>query len=246
MRKARWWRWCATTRRRLAAAGIDLVVDGPGTPSFGRPPEIELSRDGAPLPEQERGRLVLRLGHEVHLGSGVIIELRPRGSGTLQIDDHAFLHGPVRLALFDGGEVVLRPWANLRSGTVVRCSGGHVELGRRVPVSYGSVIHCANRVVLRDHSGVAERCSLIDSDHSHDGSQNWFLEQPVAVGEVVLGENSFVAAGAVLLRDARVGRDSIVAANAVVRGGDHPPSSLLAGAPARVVRALAPEEAPAL
>lgn len=245
-RKARWWWWRVATARRLAAAGIDLVVEGDGTPSFGRPPEIELSRDGTAPPEGTRGRLTLRLGPNSHLGSGTIFELRPRGSGTLQLDANAYLHGPVRLVLLDGGEVVLREWAGLRSGAVVRCSGGRVELGRRVPVSYGCVIHCSNRVTLQDDSGVAERCSLIDSDHSHDGSQNWFLEQPVVIGEVVLGENSFVAAGALVLRDARVGRDSIVAANSVVRGGEYPPSSLLAGAPARVVRTLAPEEAPAL
>ena len=242
-RKLRWWSWVTTQRIRLRRQGVDLVVEARGTPTFDTPPSIELTHDGY---ERTGGRyrLTLRLGFETHLGRNLVLEVRECGSGLLELADRAFLQGNVRIVLFDG-EVHLGERAWLREGVVVRCSGGTVRLGRHSQLGAHCVVHCARSVVLHDFSQVAEHCSFVDSDHVHDGSDTWVLEQPVRTGEVSFGPNSIAGGGVRFLRDSHVGANSAVAAGSVVLAGRHPASSLLVGAPARVARSLASQRLPA-
>lgn len=56
-------------------------------------------------------------------------------------------------------------------------------------------------------------------------------------------DNTVIGMGAVLLNGAHIGADSIVGAAALVtEGKTFPPGSLILGSPARLVRALTPEE----
>jgi serine acetyltransferase len=60
---------------------------------------------------------------------------------------------------------------------------------------------------------------------------------------VAIGAGSWLGTGAVILPGTRIGRQTVVAAGAVVRG-EFPGHCVLAGVPARVVRTFAPGEAP--
>ena len=79
---------------------------------------------------------------------------------------------------------------------------------------------------------------MVDSDHTHRGTDDHFLAAPLKVSPVRIGSNAFVCANAVILGGAHVGRNSVVAANAMAGEADHPEGWLLAGAPARPIRAL--------
>jgi acetyltransferase-like isoleucine patch superfamily enzyme len=221
----------------LRRSGIRLVAEIAGTPGWETLPAVEVSR--AEHLAGESGVLTLRLGGMVHLGRDLVIEMARGGSGTVDLGEHSYVQGNVRLTVF-GGSVVLGPRAHLRQGVVVRCSGGDVRLGELSQLGDYTVVHCARRIDLGDYVQCAEHCSFVDSDHVHDGSDTWVLAQPVTVGEVLLGDNVILGGGARVLRDAHIAKNSFVAAGAVVLAGDHPESSLLAGIPARVVRTLAP------
>ena len=81
-----------------------------------------------------------------------------------------------------------------------------------------------------------ERVSIHDEDHVvgtvHQGGR--YRTSPV-----VIGDDVWVGANAVVLRGSHIGSGSVVAAGAVVRG--HVPEGVLvAGVPARVVREVRP------
>jgi 2,3,4,5-tetrahydropyridine-2-carboxylate N-succinyltransferase/tetrahydrodipicolinate N-acetyltransferase len=65
------------------------------------------------------------------------------------------------------------------------------------------------------------------------------MDQPVHADEVVLGRNVFCATNAVVLRGTRIGANSVVAAGAVVTGGEHPSGWLIGGVPAKPLKSLA-------
>ncbi len=75
---------------------------------------------------------------------------------------------------------------------------------------------------------------------SHDVSRRG-LERQAAVAregrDIVVEEGAWVGSGAILLGPCRIGAHAVVAAGAVVTG-DVAPATLVAGVPARVVRAL--------
>ena len=75
------------------------------------------------------------------------------------------------------------------------------------------------------------------------------IGQRVTVGHLAMihactiGDECLIGMGATILDGAEIGAQSIVGANALVTGGTKvPPGSLVLGSPAKVVRALKPEE----
>jgi acetyltransferase-like isoleucine patch superfamily enzyme len=220
-----WTAWLAVQLRRR---GATLEVHAPHGARMDSWPHVDVA-DGVES-------LRLRVGRGVKLGRATHLDLQP-GRAALEIGDGVyFLHG-VRLQL-RGGTIRLGAHVNLRDGVVLK-SEGELDIGDQVPVSYGCAIHCVERITIGDNAGLAERVTVVDSDHVHDGTGAHFYTNPLKIAPVHIGTNVFVCANAVITRGAVIGDNSVVAANAVVGEGEHPPGRLLAGAPARPIRALA-------
>jgi carbonic anhydrase/acetyltransferase-like protein (isoleucine patch superfamily) len=122
---------------------------------------------------------------------------------------------------------------------------GDVALGARASVWPFAVLRGDNdRIAVGDESNVQDGAVL----HADPGLP-CVLGARVSVGHraVVHGarvdDGALVGMGALVLNGAHVGAGALVAAGAVVREGFAvPPGVLAAGVPARVVRALTPDE----
>jgi acetyltransferase-like isoleucine patch superfamily enzyme len=230
--------WLARLRLRLRRAGARLVVDAPHGLLLAGTPRLELTDWGG----SGDAMLTLRVGRDVRIGRDLVLEVQSTGTNTIELGDGCTLADHVRLQVRSGA-VRMGPRARIRSFVVLK-SEGELVLGGDNEISYGTVIHCARRIEIGERTGIAEHCSIVDSDHTADGSDTHFYNQPLRYGDVWIDSNVFVAAGVTVTRGTRIGRNSVVAAGAVVIGADVPPSSLVAGAPARVVRELQPASSP--
>lgn len=231
----------AKLRLRLRAHGATLVVEAPHGARLAATPTVELDPWGA----TGEARTTLRIGRGVTIGRDVVLELFAGGTNVLELGDRCVIHDTVRLQLRNGA-IRLGPATRVRSFAVMK-SDGEIVTGGNNEISYSTVIHSAARVEIGRATGIAERVSIVDSDHSVDGSDGDWYNAPLRLGPVVVEDNVFIAAGAVITRGTRVGRNSLVAAGAVLTGqSSFPPGSLIAGAPARVVRPLpgAPAQPP--
>lgn len=220
--------WCAWLGLQLRRRGARLVVDAPSGARLDSWPHVDVSPAATSF--------TLRLGRGVKLGRATHLDLQA-GDGTLELGDGAYLMHGVRLQL-RGGAIRLGPHVNVRDGVVLK-SEGELVVGTNVPISYGATIHCVERIEIAADAGLAERVTVVDSDHGHDGSAAPFLGQPLRVEPVSIGANVFVCANAVVTRGARIGDNAVVAANAVLGAGEHAGGQLYAGAPAKAVRSLA-------
>jgi acetyltransferase-like isoleucine patch superfamily enzyme len=82
---------------------------------------------------------------------------------------------------------------------------------------------------------IADRVFISDADHRYDDVDTPIAQQGDAfVGEVVLREGCWIGIGAVILPGVTIGRNAVVAANAVVTRSI-PDRSVAAGVPARVI-----------
>jgi acetyltransferase-like isoleucine patch superfamily enzyme len=222
----RWFRLVAATRlRRL---GGRLVVEAPATPRLRGPLRLETG----PSP----GTLTLRLGRDVTIGRECIVELADGLDGSLELGDGAVLQSRIRLQPW-GGAIAVGAHAQVRDGCELK-SRGELRLGERVICGRNATLHCHESITLGDCVGLAERVTIADSDHSNDGSAVFFMEQPVISEPVVLGRNVFCATNSVILRGSRVGDNAVVAAGAVVTGGELPSGWLIGGVPARALKQL--------
>lgn len=220
--------WSAGLALRLRRHGGRLALDAPHGARFTSAPRVEVDPAGG-------AELTLRLGRDVSLGRSLVLDVRGRCS--LEVGDEAWFGHAPRVQL-RGGRVALGARSHVRDGSVLK-SDGDLEIGEDVTIGYHDVLACTERIVVGDRSGLGERVTVIDSDHTPDGSDGWYLRAPLRTTPVELGRNVLVSANAVILRGARVGDNAVIGAGAVVRGGEHAGGWLHAGAPAGAIRPLA-------
>ena len=118
---------------------------------------------------------------------------------------------------------------------------GRVRLGLDVGVWFGAVLRGDNEPIdIGDATNIQEGAVL----HTDEGA-------PLTVGAgctvghrailhgCTISENSLVGMGATVLNHARIGRNCLIGANALItEGKEFPDNSLIVGAPAKAIRAL--------
>lgn len=108
---------------------------------------------------------------------------------------------------------------------------GRLRIGDRVFVNCGTVIIAVKEIVIGNDVALANEVSIVDSN-SHGLEGRPHVEAPVHIGD-----GTWVGNRAMILPGVTIGRRVVVAAGAVVTH-DVPDDSLVAGNPARLVRAL--------
>jgi acetyltransferase-like isoleucine patch superfamily enzyme len=112
---------------------------------------------------------------------------------------------------------------------------GRVEIGNFCTL-VGAIIATNRRVVIEDYAFLAHEVVLADSA-AMTPPQAELAVVPEADAEppaIVLGQNSWVGARAVLLAGAKIGQGAIIGAGTVV-DFEVPPYAVVAGNPARIV-----------
>lgn len=123
------------------------------------------------------------------------------------------------------GNVRIAAHASVWFGAVIRAEMASVEIGERSNVQDGAIVHV-------DHGFPARLGRNVTVGHR------------AVIHGATVEDNCMIGIGAILLNGSRVGANSIVAAGALLPEGKvYPPNSLLMGMPAKVVKAITPEQA---
>lgn len=120
---------------------------------------------------------------------------------------------------------------------------GDVILGRDASVWFGAVVRGDN-----DPITIGARSNIQDGSVLHsDPGEPLVIGDDVTVGHMAMihsceiGSNTLVGIGAVVLGRARIGKNCLIGAKALItEGKEFPDGSLIVGSPARVVRSLEP------
>ncbi|CAM3788432.1 Acyltransferase [Flavobacterium branchiophilum] len=116
-----------------------------------------------------------------------------------------------------------------------------VIIGNNVIFNTDVHIGCINRVEIGDNCLFASRIFIID--HHHGEPEAAILHIPpkdrllVSKGPVIIENNVWVGEGVAIMPNVRIGKNSIIATNAVVTK-DVPPNSVVAGVPAKVIKTM--------
>ena len=231
-RRARLALWLGVIRVRLRRHGVRLELALGHNVRFAGRPRLDLDMDGA----RPGGTLHLSIGADTRIGRDLVLDVRPGSDHVLELADGCLLQDHVRLQL-RGGAIRLAECASLRDFCELK-SAGELTLGVHAICGRNVTLHCAERIAIGARAGLGERSTVTDSDHIADGSDTWFMAQPIRIATVDIGANAWVGTNAVLLRGVTLGANAVVAAGAVVNGTDVPAGHMAAGVPARVVRDL--------
>src|ERR1700754_2859599 len=119
---------------------------------------------------------------------------------------------------------------------------GKVRLKREASVWFGAVVRGDNEwIELGERSQIQDNATL----HTDPGfpmtiGSNCVIGHNVIMHGCIIGENSLIGMGAILLNDSKIGKNSLVGAGALVtEGKTFPDNSLIVGSPARAIPTLA-------
>jgi acetyltransferase-like isoleucine patch superfamily enzyme len=186
-------------------------------------------------------RLVLgRVGRGVTFGQGVVLRHPHKisiGDGVT-VDDLVLLDakGTSNRGIEIGNGVFLG------RGTILSCKDGDITLGDHTNLGFHCEIFSGSAVVVGRHGLFAAQAYLVGGGHEFEAAGVAVLDQPRTSRGITLGDNVWLGTGAKVLDGVRIGRDSVVGANAVVNA-DLPEGAVAAGVPARVLRRREPAAA---
>jgi acetyltransferase-like isoleucine patch superfamily enzyme len=190
--------------------------------------KLVLRADGLPAIEDH---VRLSRTEDIVLGKGVYIDhgvYLHGGRGGLHVGAGSSIMNGCRLHVFNYREI---PQAGIR-------------LGRRTFVGEGTVMRGQGGIVIGDNVLFAPRVQVLAVDHVFTDPQLPIMDQGITAQGIVIEDNCWIGAGAIVLDGVRIGRGSCVGAGAVVTKSV-PPHSLAVGVPARVIRNLLTNPLPA-
>ena len=136
----------------------------------------------------------------------------------------------------------IHPTARLAPGAFVL---GNATLAEECSVWYNAVVRADEAPISIGARTNVQDCAVVHVSANHPTS----IGSGVTIGHGAIvhgcsvGDNTLVGMGAIVLDGARIGNDCIIGAGALVTQGTViPDGSLAFGSPARVVRALSPQE----
>jgi acetyltransferase-like isoleucine patch superfamily enzyme len=139
---------------------------------------------------------------------------------------------PTTFIVEDGGRCTVNGNFKIASGAwVVVAPGGHLDLKGGIGINMKSTLSCFERITIGVDAHIGPEVLIRDSD-SHSTGEGRTPSQPITIGDHVL-----IATRAMILKGVTIGDGAVVAAGSIVTK-DVEPGTLVAGSPARFVRAV--------
>jgi acetyltransferase-like isoleucine patch superfamily enzyme len=146
------------------------------------------------------------------------------------IRGYDFLFGNVK-GLTNGMHIMLESGVKLNIG-----NEASLVLGDYVYINSYSIIDCQYKISIGKRVQIGPNCYIGDFDHSlHVDVTQVHHREGKQMAAVVISENVWIGAGAIILKGVTVGKNSVIAAGSVVTR-DIPPNVVAAGVPALVIK----------
>lgn len=149
------------------------------------------------------------------------VGVRPRVWGRVRI------HNEGRLAIGDRVRIRAVPWTT----EIAALAGGTVEIGDGAFINGGVSISACRSVTIGRGCQIGPRVLIMDSDFHTPGN---LLQRPES-RPVVIEDDVWLGAGAIVLKGVHIGRQASIGAGSVVTH-DVPEGAVFAGVPAAPIR----------
>ena len=148
---------------------------------------------------------------------------------------HSVIHCSVRMDTPPYRQFRLGDYSVIESFACINNAVGDVIIGDHTRVGLHNTI--IGPVTIGSHVNLAQGITVTALNHNFSDSEKRIDEQGVSTTSVVIEDDVWIGANAVVLPGVRIGTHSVVAAGAVVTK-DVPPHSIVAGVPAKVIKKI--------
>lgn len=142
----------------------------------------------------------------------------------------------VEFSLTDGAVLEIDDDCTIQNYAFFQLTKPHpkVYIGKNTVIGRHCMITAKNLIRLGDNVLMGAYVQIIDVNHGIEAGQI-IRDQRADIGEVVIGNDVWIGAGAKVLMNSHIGDGAVIGANAVVTS-DIPSNAIAVGIPARVVR----------
>ena len=111
--------------------------------------------------------------------------------------------------------------------------GKHIKIGKNVFINHACTFLDLGGITIEDDVQIGPRVNLITENHPVDPTKRKHLD----LKSILIKRNAWIGAGATILPGVTIGENSIVAAGAVVNK-DVPDNTIVGGIPAKLIKAI--------
>ena len=148
---------------------------------------------------------------------------------------HSVIHRSVRMDTPPYRKFQLGDYSVIESFACINNAVGDVIIGDHTRVGlHNTVIGPVN---IGNHVNLAQGIIVTALNHNFADSEKRIDEQGVSTTPVIIEDDVWIGANAVVLSGVKIGTHSVIAAGAVVTK-DVPPHSIVAGVPAKVIKKI--------
>ena len=148
---------------------------------------------------------------------------------------HAIIHHSVRMDTPPYRKFWLGDYSVVESFACINNAVGDVIIGNHTRIGLHNTI--IGPVTIGSHVNLAQGITITALNHNFSDAEKRIDEQGVNTTPVVIEDDIWIGANAVILPGVTIGQHSVVAAGAIVTK-DVPPHSLVAGVPAKVIKQI--------
>ena len=148
---------------------------------------------------------------------------------------HSVIHSSVRMDTPPYRKFSLGDYSVIESFACINNAVGDVIIGNYTRIGLHNTI--IGPVTIGHHVNLAQGITVTALNHKFENPNIRIDEQGVSTKPVVIGNDIWVGANAVILPGITIGDHSVIAAGAIVTK-DVPPHSLVAGIPAKVIKQI--------
>lgn len=157
-------------------------------------------------------------------------------SPGMQIGRQCNLHVGARLRATDGGVLTMGNNVSIDRFSDITVKYGSVVVGSGSYIGQYSVICSRERINIGQNCLIAEHVTIRDHDHIF-GTGLVTAEAGFSTSEVQIGNNVWIGAKVSITKGVEIGANAVIGSNSVVTH-DVPMNTVVAGAPARILRKI--------
>ena len=148
---------------------------------------------------------------------------------------HSVIHHSARMDTPPYRKFSLGDYSVVESYACINNAVGDVMIGDHTRIGLHNTI--IGPVIIGNHVNLAQGITVTALNHNFEDSEKRIDEQGVSTSAVIIEDDIWIGANAVVLPGVTIGHHSVVAAGAIVTK-DVPPHSLVAGVPAKVIKQI--------
>ena len=148
---------------------------------------------------------------------------------------HSVIHRSARMDTPPYRKFSLGNYSVIESFACINNAVGDVIIGDHTRIGLHNTI--IGPVRIGNHVNFAQGITITALNHNFEDSEKRIDEQGISTCQVVIEDDIWIGANAVVLPGVTIGHHSVVAAGAVVTK-DVPPHSLVVGVPAKVIKQI--------